>query len=266
MRIKEYIKEFKNSKIVKDAISKLKPTWSVIKNNGGYKILIISMLITIIFLPINALIKLIGKIMIGTSSIIGFSNILDMIDLISDGYYWRGESIVTIILFLIIAGILSIITYIVTTFIISNANFRSFKILAEEERVVSIGEYFKLAFNNLIPYSWKFFLNVILPILIINIMGNIINLLPFIKGVAIANFIVSIISYALIFRFFAMMLNIDYEKAVTEFSPYWFTFAIIAYLVQIITNLSIVTTFIEMIFILYSVLLLTKSKYYYQEE
>ena len=97
-------------------------------------------------------------------------------------------------------------------------------------------------------------------------MGNIINLLPFIKGVAIANFIVSIISYALIFRFFAMMLNIDYEKAVTEFSPYWFTFAIIAYLVQIITNLSIVTTFIEMIFILYSVLLLTKSKYYYQEE
>ena len=269
MKVKECFNEVKNSTMVQNAMDKLRPTWEVIKNQGAYKILIISMLITLIFIPIDAIIGLIGKLMIGNSSLLSFSSIFDIINFIDSffgGYFYLGSSIAKIIVFILISAILSIIAYIVTTFIVSNANFRSFKILAEEERVVTIGEYFSLAFHDIISYSWKFFINVTVPIVIISIIGSLVNVIPFIKGVAIANFITSIISYALIFRFFAMMLGVDYEKAVIDFSPYWFTFAIIAYLLKIITTLSILIRFAEMVFVLYSILLLTGSKYYYGEQ
>ena len=131
---------------------------------------------------------------------------------------------------------------------------------------MTIGEYFSLAFHDIISYSWKFFLNVTVPIVIISIIGSLVGLIPFIKGVAIANFITSIISYALMFRFFAKMLNLDYEKAVNDFSPYWFTFAIVAYLLSIITNLELLLRFVDMVLVLYSILLLTGSKYYYGEQ
>ena len=53
MEMKEHINNFKNSIIVQDALAKIRPTWSVIKNGGGYKILIISLIITAIFIPLN---------------------------------------------------------------------------------------------------------------------------------------------------------------------------------------------------------------------
>ena len=235
MKIKEYINNFKNSTIVQDALGKIRPTWNVIKNGGGYKILIISLIITAIFMPIKAIISFLSKILLGGAGLLTFSSITDIIQSIFNGYYYYDSGyLVMAIILTVVSTILSIIAFIITTFIVSNANFRAFKILAEEERVVSIGEYFSLAFKDLIPYSWKLFLNVILPLLI--------------------------------FRFFAMMINVDHEEAVLDFSAYWLTFAVIVYLIKIITSLSILVTLFEMIFVLYTLLLLTGSKYYYGEQ
>lgn len=267
MEVKEHINNFKNSAIVQEALGKIRPTWNVIKNCGGYKILIISLIITAIFMPINSVISFLGKILLGGSSILGVSDIIDMIESIFRGYYYYDTGyLVTAIILAVVSVILSIISFIITTFVVSNANFRSFKILAEEERVVSIKEYFNLAFKDLIPYSWKMFLNVILPLIVIEVAGNLINFIPYIRGIAFANLLTSILSFALIFRFFAIMINVDYEKAVIDFSAYWFTFAVIVYLVRTITSLSILVTFFEMVFVLYTLLLLTGSKYYYGEK
>ena len=63
-----------------------------------------------------------------------------------------------------------------------------------------------------------------------------------------------------------MMINVDHEEAVLDFSAYWLTFAVIVYLIKIITSLSILVTLFEMIFVLYTLLLLTGSKYYYGEQ
>ena len=267
MKIKEYINNFKNSSIVQDALGKIRPTWNVIKNGGGYKILIISLIITAIFMPIKAIISFLSKILLGGAGLLTFSSITDIIQSIFNGYYYYDSGyLVMAIILTIVSRILSIIAFIITTFVVSNANFRAFKILAEEERVVSIGEYFSLAFKDLIPYSWKLFLNVILPLFVIEVAGKLINFIPYIRGIAFANLLISILSFALIFRFFAMMINIDHEKAVLDFSAYWLTFAVIVYLIKIITSLSILITLFEMIFVLYTLLLLTGSKYYYGEQ
>uniref|UniRef100_UPI002598C79E hypothetical protein n=1 Tax=uncultured Clostridium sp. TaxID=59620 RepID=UPI002598C79E len=146
------------------------------------------------------------------------------------------------------------------------ANFKSFKILAEEERVVSIGEYFKLAFTEFFQFAWKLFLNVILPIFIVNVIGNIINIIPFIQVKAFTNLIVEILYFALMFRFLAMMIDLDYNQAVGDFASYWLTFAVVVYLINTFTSLSIVITFFKMMFILFTMLLLTESRYYYGEE
>lgn len=267
MKIKEYINNFKNSTIVQEALGKIKPTWNVIKNGGGYKILIISLIITAIFMPINTIISFLSKILLGGAGLLTFSSIPDIIQSIFNGYYYydSGYLVMTIIL-TVVSTILYVSAFIITTFVVSNANFRAFKILAEEERVVSIGEYFTLAFNDLIPYSWKLFLNVILPLFIIGVAGKLMNFIPYIRGIAFANLLISILSFALIFRFFAMMINIDHEKAMFDFSAYWLTFAVIVYLIKTITSLSILVKFFEMIFVLYTLLLLTGSKYYYGEQ
>ena len=267
MKIKEHINNFKNSTIVQDALGKIRPTWNVIKNGGGYKILIISLIITAIFMPINAIISFLSKILLGGAGLLTFSSITDIIQSIFNGYYYYDSGyLVMAIILTVVSTILSIIAFIITTFIVSNANFRAFKILAEEERVVSIGEYFSLAFKDLIPYSWKLFLNVILPLFVIEVVGKLINFIPYIRGIAFANLLISILSFALIFRFFAMMINVDHEEAVLDFSAYWLTFAVIVYLIKIITSLSILVTLFEMIFVLYTLLLLTGSKYYYGEQ
>ena len=91
MKVKECFNEVKNSTMVQNAMDKLRPTWEVIKNQGAYKILIISMLITLIFIPIDAIIGLIGKLMIGNSSLLSFSSIFDIINFIDSffgGYFY----------------------------------------------------------------------------------------------------------------------------------------------------------------------------------
>lgn len=264
MTIKEHFNNFKNNEIVQDALNKINPTWYVIKNLGGYKIFIISMLLVMIFMPINALINFISKLLIGTANIFTFKGIIE--SLISGYSIFSGETIVIALIIWIVSGIISFISFIISTFIVSNANFRSFKILAEEERVVSIGEYFKLAFTGFFQFSWKLFLNVLLPIFIVNVIGNIINIIPFIQGKVFTNLIVEILYFALMFRFLAMMIDLDYNQAVGDFASYWLTFAVVVYLINTFTSLSIVITFFKMMFILFTMLLLTESRYYYGEE
>lgn len=266
MKIKECFKEVKESKLVQEAVAKVKPTWEVIKKSGGYKILIMSLILSLIFIPIQALIALISKLTIGVA---GMNSAMSFIYYIfNSAKYYGGSFLTTVIIFAVVSVIIAIMSFIVTTFIVSNATFKSFKILAEEERTVSIGEYFKLAFDGLMPYSTKLFVNVILPIWVIKIVGEIINFIPYVRGNAIANFSVSILTFALLFRFVAIMLNVDSEKAVKDFTSYWLTFAIITYLVKMVTTLSIITVGFEIAFILYALLLLTGSRHYYggQEE
>ena len=264
MTIREHIDNFKSNEIVEGAFNKISPTWYIIKNLGGYKIFIISMLLVMIFMPINALINLISKWVLGGVSLFTFSGIIESI---FNGYsIFNGETLVIAIVIWIVSGIISFISFIISTFIVSNANFRSFKVLAEEERVVSIGEYFKLAFTEIFKYGWKLFLNVILPIFILKIIGNIINIIPYIQGREFANLIGDFLYFALMFRFLAMMIDVDYNKAVNDFAGYWLTFATFVYIISKFTSLSIVVTFFEMMFVLFSMLLLTGSKYYYGEE
>ena len=68
------------------------------------------------------------------------------------------------------------------------------------------------------------------------------------------------------FRFLAMMIDLDYNQAVGDFASYWLTFAVVVYLINTFTSLSIVITFFKMMFILFTMLLLTESRYYYGEE
>ena len=77
MTIKEHFNNFKNNEIIQDALNKINPTWYVTKNLGGYKIFIISMLLVMIFMPINALINFISKLLIGTANIFTFKGIIE---------------------------------------------------------------------------------------------------------------------------------------------------------------------------------------------
>ena len=266
MNLKENFQRFKDSKLVEGTVEKLSPTWEVVKNRGGYKIILISALVTLLFIPVNFIIGFLSTVLVGTS-IVGGASFNSIIENIAYGNaFQNAAAIINILGFILIAALLSIITFIVTTFLITNANFRAFKILAEEDRVVNVGEYFKLSVVEIFSYAWKYLLNIMLPIFVISVIGSIINIIPFVKGISIANFLIAILTYALMFRFIAILLGKNHEEAVNKFSPYWLTYALVVYLVKMATTLDILVTVLEFGFILYSVLILTGSKYYFNEE
>lgn len=258
MTIKEHFIEIKESALVQEAILKLKPTWEIIKSKDGYKTLIISAIILAICYPVSYLIRFISGI-IGATSIIGSMSYYSLTDAIESLSYLGGHYLVATIIVTIISILLSLVSYIIVTFIVPNATFNSYKILVDEERQVSIGEYFSLAFKNLWKYSVKLFLNVILPLWIVGIIGAILNFIPLINGRGIVSFTNSFIVYGLYFRFLAMMLELDYEKLTAKYAGWWLTFAVAVYLVKCVISFNLLVEVINLAFILFSLLVLKNS-------
>lgn len=262
---KESISKIKNSKIVKEAIKKLYPTFNIIKEKGGYKIVLMSLLVTLVLMPLQLLIELISKLILGTRIITGisFSSYRYIKDIME---YSSSKFVEKLILVIIITSLIGLVSFIITTFILGNGNLRAFKILAEEERVVDIGEYIKLSIKDILPFALKYFLNVTVPIIVINIAGVIVDFIPFIRGINIAYVITTMGIYALQFRFYAIMLDLKDDNIISKYAEYWLTYAVVVYLLKMVISISILNSLMNVVFVLYSVLILTKSKYYFGQE
>lgn len=258
MNIKNCRDSILNSSIVSDAKSKIAPTMEALKG-GGYKVLIISLILVSIFLPLNAFLVFLSKILIGAP--MGIYTLEAALTGLMSGYsYMGGTTLVMMILIGVAALIVGLVGFIVGAFIVPNGAYRSFRIFVAERRVVSVGEFFGLSFTNLISFSWGIFVHVFLPIWTIEIIGSIMNFIPFIKGNSIAGFVVSISYYAFIFRYIAKLMEVNYEEVVIEYSAHWLTYAVIVYIIQIATSLSLVTMALNIVFILFTVILLVENK------
>lgn len=266
MNVKDHVNNMKNSNAVQAVKALLRPTWKAIKEGKAYGILILSTILMAIFIPMSFFVTTMFKFLsVGLEDDFfkGFT-FYTLIDYMKDGYFRRIGA--TLILGLIICLIIFIIKAIVAIFIVSNATVKSTKAFVEQGAPVSVGQYFKLSVNDLLKFSWGLFVNVFLPVIIVSIIGAIINLIPGIKGSVAAALVNSFLYYGLLFRYIAIVLNIDGDSAVQLKAKYWLAFALVIYLVTSFTSFAIVKDILDISFMMFSVLVLTKNPYYTGEE
>lgn len=264
--IKKYMTYIKNSALVKYFADKLAPTFYSLKSNGGYKIILMALILDIILIPFNIGMKILSRLFSGFLTI--SSSITESpIEIIKSLYYGLRYSymstteLVQIIGFLIISSIVTIVGFILVNFYLPNGAFNSFKIYLEENRVVKLKEFFALTKFNIKKYIKTLIKVVAIPLLLIKLAGCIINFIPFIAGYRLSTFIISIIKYALLFKMYAILLELDGEEEMIQNSINWLTYAVFIYLIGRATTFSLIIKVFNTIFVLYTLLTIYSNKY-----
>ena len=264
--IKKYITYIKNSAIAKYFVDKLSPTFYSLKINSGYKIILMALILDIILIPFNVGLKILTTLFSGFFSV--FDSIsespLEIIESLYYGLkysYMSTSETVQIVGFLVASIIISVASFILLTFYLPNGAFNSFKVYLEENRVVTLKEFFKLTKFNIKKYIRTFIKVIFIPLLLIHIVAVILNFVPFIAGYNLSVFARSIIKYALLFKMYAILLELDGEEEMIKNSKSWFTYAIFVYLITRITLSSLIIKILNTIFILYVLLTIYSNKY-----
>lgn len=264
MNFKYYVESFKKSLLLEDIKDKASPLVESLKS-GGYKIVLMSLLISFIFVvPVGVVMTLMSTFLLGGAKLIGFKSVFSFFDYFVSGLSYFNEGAISKLIIGIIGYILLyLISLVVLKFLVFNASFKSLKSFYIEKNSVGFGNYFRYMFKGAFKFSVKIFLNVDLPILLVSIVGGILSFVPYIKGVSIVYIVNHFLFYALSFRFTAMLLELDYDKLTVKLSNYWLPYAVVSYLITSVTSLQLVLIALQIIFILYSIIYLSS---YLQKE
>lgn len=257
--IKKYFNSLRNSYMINKLVEELTPTFDILKSKGGYKIVVMALILDILLIPLKIGLKVFSSVIeaiLGVGASIGVPS-LSMITTVLDSleYVSAGAKIQTIVFFSIY-GIIALFGFIITTFYLPNGAFNSFKIYLEENRIVTIKEFFNLCKLNVKTYISSLIKIVVIPLVLIYIAGRIINFIPFIAGIRFASFATAFIKYALLFKLYSELIGLDGEDTMSKYANKWFLYAIFIYtLGRLITSNLIIKAF-DMIFILFTLLVL----------
>ena len=278
MKIKEFFETIKQNTFVQEGKNNIRPTWTAITKGKGLNIFLLSLLFMWLLVPLNWLVKIITKILGFSGILSGFSTPSDilstfksfkdadsMLSILGFGYGAASHAIGFLILFLIISVLLSIIYILVTIFFVPCATIKSTEIFSKQNRAVTCSEYFKCGFSKMFNFGLGYFIHVIFPVAIVNILGWILNLIPGVYGTSAALLVTSFLYYALVMRYVAIYLDLDGDSTLKVNAKYWISFGVISYVIYTVFRFTIVNNALEVFFMILSVLVLTNSKFYYND-
>lgn len=278
MKIKDFFETIKQNTFVQEGKNNIRPTWTAITKGKGLNIFLLSLLFMWLLVPLNWLVKIITKILGFSGILSGFSTPSDilstfksfkeadsMLSILGFGYGAASHAIGFLILFLIIYILLSIIYILVTIFFVPCATIKSTEIFSKQNRAVTCSEYFKCGFSKMFSFGLGYFIHVLLPIIIVNILGWILNVIPGVYGSSAALLVTSFLYYALVMRYVAMNLGLDSDNALRANAKYWISFGVLSYILYTVFRFTIVNDALEIFFMILSVLVLTNSKFYFND-
>lgn len=223
--LKLLFENIKNSTVVANISKTMKPTEDWILKKGGLNILLMALPLIII----NTLLP--GVIASISLRLGGFAGMF-----------------ISLILNIILFMFISMGTIVATL--------EAFNRFVNRGEIMVFKEYLYVAKTRALDFTMKFLRHVSLYFIIIVILGVFINKIPYLRGRAVANFINTFLIYGLTFRVYAITLGMDGDEQTIKNINNWLTFAVVAYLLNIVTSFLLLDTVIKYTFIMFTVLCL----------
>lgn len=257
MDFKEILDTFKQSGFGMTCKEYFSPAWESIKK-GNTIVFVMSLVLMVLFAPIQSLIKAVFSLF-GLRSLFydfsSFSSFKYFMEGIFEGSsnpfdYLDKKAIIFAVVAIIIMIVIYIIQILVTVFFVPAATIKSSSSFAETNEKVSIGEYFKNGFTAMFPLGFQYILNVIIPVIIVAIVCWVIDFIPYINGSWIGVVAQKFAYYAFLYRFIAKCMQRDINQSMSTGFKYWASYSIIAYIITGCITLTIVDQALKILFII----------------
>ena len=223
--LKKLYNEVKDGSVISNSTAVLKATENWLLNKGGISVL----LMAIPFVCLNAILTMVGG-------------------MISLKFYGLVQTIVS-----------TIINILIFTFLTMGTNaacFDSFNALVNEGKKPDFNIFFNSFKTRAIPFAVKYLIYVSIYTFIASILCAFLTYIPIIGKLA-SIIITTILTYGLLFKMYAVMLDKDGNSEVWDKSCHWLAFALIVCIFNIFFHITIIKIFIQQIFILFAVVSLS---------